>query len=65
MIVHSVTGLAIRCILAAILDAHERGILTPTRTPELWTFVEALLAWCSMSGDETTGPANHATARED
>jgi hypothetical protein len=53
MIVHSVTGLAIRYILAAVLDAHERGVLTPAQTPELWADVEALLAWCSMPGDET------------
>jgi hypothetical protein len=53
MTVHSLTGLSIRYILAAVLDAHERGVLTPTQTPELWAHVEALLAWCAMPGDET------------
>lgn len=53
MVVHTVTGLALRFILLAVLDAHKRGVLTPVQTPELWEHVEALLAWCSMPGDET------------
>ena len=51
MIVHKVTGLVLRFILGAVLDAHERGVLTPARTPELWAHVEAILAWCAMPGD--------------
>lgn len=53
MIVHSVTGLVLRFLMGAVLDAHARGVLTPTRTPELWTNVEAILAWCASPGDET------------
>jgi hypothetical protein len=48
-----IRGLAVRFILGAVLDAHERGVLTPAQTPELWAYVEELLAWCSMPGDET------------
>lgn len=54
MIVHDVTGLALRLLLGAVLDAHERGVLSPVHTPELWAHVEAILDWCAMPGDETT-----------
>jgi len=53
MIVHDVTGMLLRFLMGAVLDAHERGVITPTRTPELWAYVEAILAWCSSPGDET------------
>ena len=53
MIVHTVTGLVLRFLLGAVLDAHERGVLTPVRTPELWPHLEAILEWCSAPGDET------------
>jgi len=53
MIVHDVTGMVLRFLLGAVLDAHERGVLTPARTPELWAHVQAILEWCSTPGDET------------
>jgi len=53
MIVHSAAGLVLRFLMGAVLDAHKRGVLTPTKTPELWAHVEAILAWCSAPGDET------------
>lgn len=53
MIVHDITGLLLRLLLGAVLDAHERGVLTPARTPELWKHVEGILDWCSLPGDET------------
>ena len=53
MIVHDVTGLLLSFLLGAVLHAHDRGVLTPERTPDLWEHVEAILAWCSMPGDET------------
>jgi len=53
MIVHDVTGLVLRVLLAAVLDAHERGTLTSEATPELWEHVQAILDWCSLPGDET------------
>lgn len=49
MIVHSATGLIVRFILGAVLDAYERG----TMTPELQVLVNELLSWCSAPGDET------------
>jgi len=33
MIVHNVTGLLLRYLLAAVVEAYSRGVLTPTRTP--------------------------------
>lgn len=54
MIVPTVTGLALRFLMGAVVDAHKRGVLSPTRTPELWAYVEEILQWCSMPGDETT-----------
>lgn len=53
MIVHDVTGLVLRALLAAVLDAHARGVLSPTRTPDLWAYVDEILAWCDLPGDET------------
>jgi len=53
VIVHDVTGMVLRFLMGAVLDAHARGVLTPDRTPELWGHVEAILAWCSSPGDET------------
>lgn len=53
MIVHDVTGMVLRFLMGAVLDAHDRGVLTPDRTPELWANVEAILVWCSTPGDET------------
>ncbi len=53
MIVHDATGMLLRFLFGAILDAHARGVLTPARTPELWAHVTAIIAWCAAPGDET------------
>lgn len=53
MIVHDVTGLELRLLLGAVLDACKRGVLTKTRTPDLWEDVQAILNYYASPGDET------------
>jgi hypothetical protein len=53
VIVHDVTGLLMRLLMGAVLDARKRGVLTPEGTPDLWEHVEAILDWCASPGDET------------